>query len=508
MCGIVAAIPSNQRFLEYAMRVQKHRGPDDEASVDLGFCNLGVNRLAISGIQDGPQPLKSTDGEVVVIFNGAIYNFVDLCKEHEFTPPSRNDGEIIWFLYQKYGIRFADYLEGMYAIVIADQRNCKLVFAVDQIGIKPLYWCHQVDSLLIASIISAFPETMRQSVRRVPTGIVWDSTGGATRICHRTGRIGSLGQLLEESVVQQIPQEVKWGCALSGGVDSSLITAIAAKAVKDVKTFTCGMKGSTDLVAAANVAKRLGTEHHEIVIDESELVSIVDNVIAATESFEPWTVSAGVGSYITAREAKRNNVKVLLTGEGADELFGGYDEFQDVPSVLLNARLLQYQADLGVSECLRLDRATMAHGVEARVPYLSTSIIRHARSLSPGQKIIVINEQHIRKFALREYAKTILPIDVAMRSKEEFANGSGLTVTLKNLAESFCPRSNVIFLRSAFPTFPIVDSLSGWYFSRWLKIFGMTIGLDWPSMVERGLFRQTTTDYLMNAMESAVYIKH
>jgi asparagine synthase (glutamine-hydrolysing) len=505
MCGIAAAFPPNVEFVRGALTTQVSRGPDQMADVDLGFCGLGVNRLAISGLDGGDQPLVSSDGLITVVFNGAIYNAEALTDEFGFAPASANDGELVHLLYQQFGLGFADRLEGMFAVCLADAEREELVLAVDQVGIKPLYWCDNHGSRLVASTITAFPPSLRGKVWRVPPGTVWSTSGEVRRITHVSYRDGPLGELLTESVLEQIPKEVEWGCMLSGGVDSALVARLASEARPGVPTFTCGTSEGSDLAGAREVAKILGTTHHEVMVDHDELPAVVDSVIRATASMEKWTVMGGVGTYLTARAAHDAGMKVLLSGEGADELFGGYDEFQDLPAAFLNARLVQYQVDLGTSECLRLDRTTMAHSIEARVPYLSTSIIRHARALGPDQKIRDVDGVCIRKYALRVFASTVLPERVAFRDKAEFSHGSGVTAELSRIAAALFPPSAVVRLGAAFPSFPIDDSLSAWFASRWLELFGTTIGTTWESMADRGLFRQRSTLYLPAVSDSAIY---
>jgi asparagine synthase (glutamine-hydrolysing) len=444
--------------------------------------------------------MTSDDGTVHVIFNGAIYNSEALIREHNLTPRSTNDGEVIHFLYQKFGMRFADYLEGMFAVCIADTKRGELILACDQVGIKPLYYCDLDGHRYVASVFSAFPAHMLRYVKRFPPNMVWSSAGAFEGIRQPVHNNATLEELLESSVAQQIPKEVEWGCMLSGGVDSAVIARLAAGACTQLKTFTCGTPDSPDLAAGREVADLLGATHHEITVDLSELPQIVDAVIQTTASIETWTVTAGVATYLTARRAHDEGFKVLLSGEGADELFGGYDEFQDIPPAYLNSILIQYQNDLGATECLRLDRAAMLHSVETRVPYLSTHVIQHARHLPPREKIRTTGGEPIRKYALRKYAATILPDWVAHRRKEEFAKGSCITRELRRIANSLYPPDAVLHLSSSFPSFPISDGLSAWFFSRWLELFGNTVGEDWHSMVERGLFRQPWNIYLPNTI--------
>lgn len=505
MCGVAAAYPADLEFVQSVLASQTSRGPDDTASADLGWCVLGVNRLAISGLSGGEQPLHSADGETVVVFNGAIYNFEELCLEFGFEPKSANDGEVIHFLYDRFGLGFADYLEGMFAICIADVRKRKLVLAVDQVGIKPLYFIMREGRCLAASTPDAFPDEMRRLVARVPPGTVWTSEGEVRRLVYRRTVTSSLDSLLYGSVVEQIPKEVPWGCLLSGGVDSSLVTRIAADLRPGVPTFTCGSRDAPDLLNARELAKLLGTDHHEVLVDPDELVDVVDAVIRATASIEPWTIMGGVGTYLAAREARANGIKVLLSGEGADELFGGYDEFQSVPTAYLNARLVQYQVDLGATECLRLDRATMAHGVEARVPFLSNSIVRHARGLDASQKINRENVRTIRKYALRRCATKYLPKHMAYRDKAEFSYGSGLTPILRDIAGFAYSMQRVAEIQASFPTFAVTSPLEAWIVDRWSSIFGATLGERWDDMVQRGLYRQPVGPYLPVVDDPSIY---
>lgn len=505
VCGIAAALPADPDFLDHALAAQASRGPDKTVSLDLEFCGIGVNRLAVSGLDGGDQPLSSDDGSVLVVFNGAIYNAPALIEGFDLHPRSANDGEVIPFLYDRFGLDFANHLDGMFAICIADMKRRKLVLAVDQIGIKPLYTCSQDGRLHVASVMNAFPADMRRSVSRVPPGLVVTSTGEMRRISPVCYTDADIGTLLASSVRDQIPREVAWGCMLSGGVDSSLITRLAVDVDPAVHTFTCGMPDSADLLAAREVAEVLGSSHHEIIADPGELPAVVDEVITATASMERWVITPAVGTYLAACRARQEGLTVLLSGEGADELFGGYDEFQDIPAEFLNSVLLHYQVDLGATECLRLDRSTMAHGIEARVPFLSTSVIRHARRLPPTEKIRVRPDGRTRKHALRKFARTVLPHSIADREKEGFAFGSGISSELRKIARSMFSMQDVADLRASFPSFPIREELSAWFFVRWLAIFGTSIGTDRQDLISRGLSQQQWSRYLPIGADSTLY---
>lgn len=505
MCGIAAAYPPDADFITFALSEQQARGPDQADRADLGFCELGVTRLIITGGIRARQPLVSSDGLVTVVFNGAIYNSAELARRLELSLVAGNDGEVIHHLYQRFGLGFADHLEGMFAICIADAVRQELVMAVDPVGIKPMYRCDDGRRLYVASTMSAFPRRLWRGVYRVPPGSVSTATGRTRRVCRRYYSDGDVGTLLAASVLEQIPGEVKWGCMLSGGVDSAVIARLAADAAPAIDTFTCGTEDSSDLLAARKVSDLLGTTHHEVIVMPAELPGLVEEVVVATASCDPGVVLAGVGTYVVARAAREAGVKVLLTGEGADELFAGYRHDVNVPPTFLNAVLLQSQVDLGATECLRLDRTTMAHSVEARVPFLSTSLMRHVRALGPDEKLHQTAHGVITKYALRQFAATVFPPSVAHREKVGFGVGSGLSTELSRAAHELYPDYNVATIRGAFPSFPITDAFSAWVFSCWLHHYGPDLALDWESLVRRGLARQPSSRYLPNADDCVAY---
>jgi asparagine synthase (glutamine-hydrolysing) len=506
MCGIAASMPSDIALVRHILGVQSARGPDQREAVDLKYCSVGVNRLAITDLAKGNQPLMSQSGDTIVVFNGAIYNSQQLCNQFGFSPRTGNDGEVIHYLYETYGLSFADYLEGMFAICIADVRRQLLVYCTDQLGVKPLYVARDETGLRLASTIQSFPISIRRLAKRVRGGVVFSSDGSSRPFQIRTAALGELDALLNMSVQQQIPTEVPWACMLSGGVDSTLIAALAAKKCNSVRTYTCGFDHSEDLRFAADAAEILGTEHQEVKIDPEELPSVVSRVVRETASFEPWTIVAGTGTFLTARAARRDGIKVLLSGEGADELFAGYDEFLTWPSYLINSELVQYQIDLAVTECLRLDRATMANSIEARVPYLSSSIIRFARTLPLEEKLLWTSDRVVRKVALRRCAMKHLPEFLALREKAEFANGSGLSLALKTIAHQMCPPDRLATLQREFPKMPLADSLWGWLFSEWLEAFDLSIGYSWEELRCRGIVRQQFSEYKGSLSDPTIYI--
>jgi asparagine synthase (glutamine-hydrolysing) len=490
MCGIGACIPFDRGFLDRTFVANIERGPDSSGMVQLDFAGLSVSRLAISGLSAGDQPLWNQERTVAVVFNGAIYNSKELHLKCEVPSRTGNDGEIVLELYRRYGTSFADHLDGIFSIVIADAERRLLIVANDQFGVKPLYWVRSRGAVSIASTVDSFTDEQLLLVERFPPGGVWTSAGQWRRI-RSVVETASLEDF-PEIVASQIPSEVEWGCFLSGGVDSSLITALALESSPRVKTFTCGTPDGSDLLAAREVAEILGTDHHERIIEVEELPDIVSRVIRATASFERFTVMGGVGTYLVSELAYAEGMKVVLSGEGADELFGGYDEFQDVPYPYLNDWLEAAVMDLGSTECLRLDRCSMAHSLEARVPFLSQRLVPTVLGLDPAVKIDRSGAEPVRKAMLRSFAKSFLPANIAYREKVEFTVGAGVTGALSSLAEQRISEATMRQLQNDFPTFPIHDSLTAWFFQEWWEAIGERFGGNWLQLVERGLFRQPT----------------
>lgn len=501
MCGVVAVAPANQPMAAQAMRSMRNRGPDDFGLVDTGFASLGVARLAITDIAHGHQPFRAPSGRAWIGFNGAIYNAQALIQSFDMRPASGNDGEVIGYLYEQFGLRFADYLEGMYAICIADADRSQLVVAVDPIGIKPLYLAATETSWLAASTLQAFPRELRRLAWRIPPGTVWTSAGATAAITPRTTVDGSLRALLEASVQEQIPAEVPWGCMLSGGVDSSVVAALAARQGPTL-TFTSGLPGSQDLAAAAEVADFLGTVHRQEIIDRDELPLLVDAAVRATASPDPVTILAGIGTYAAARAAAREGVKVLLSGEGADELFGGYEDYLQDPPELREASLLHDQVDLGARECLRLDRCTMAHGIEARVPFLSSSVIGKARALPLTEKIDTSGAVPVQKAVLRRLAGDLLPARSAARPKVGFPDGAGLTQAVREEAHRSVSSDELAEFDNCAVTFSYlksqrelgVDNTTAAYTWKIWSRYYSDVADGWSDMAERGLVRRSFSE--------------
>jgi len=506
MCGIAFAIPNDAGFVEQALQSQASRGPDDHQVADVGLCTLGVNRLAITDLEHGSQPLRSRDGRTVLVFNGAIYNSGDLIDRYGLDVINGNDGEVVHGLYERFGSEFPGYLEGMFSICLVDVGANEVILAIDSIGIKPLYVVTQGTTVFGASTPESFPVDMKCDVRRFPPGVVWSSRTGFRRYALRAYREGPVVPLLSASVREQLPHEVAWGCLLSGGVDSALIAALAKREYRgDVITITCGTEDSEDRKSAAEIAAIIGTKHCERIVSRAEILDAVRPVVRATQSFEPWTIMGGVGTYLACSEAAAQGLKVLLSGEGADELFGGYDEFLDISGFALNAMLAQYQVDLGTSECLRLDRCSMAHSIEARVPFLCTSVVKKSRMIPVESNVSRSADGVIVKKALREAAGAVLPNAFAFRQKQEFSVGSGVGEVLTEYADSRYSSSDVMSVQNKFAGFAVTTPTQAWFLELWGEETGLAYGGDLQDLTRRGLFRQAVGEYSAHVVDPAVY---
>ena len=505
-------MPSDLEFVNNALSAMAKRGPDAASTIHLAGGSLANRRLAITDVENGHQPFLNQEHGIAAVFNGAIYNHKSLRTEHDIGVTTGNDGDVIIPLFIKFGLHFADYLDGMFSIILLDERNERMVVANDRFGIKPLYIAKDENTFMAASTLACFPTEVRCHVRRLLPGTVLSSAGesaqmrvgfsmpGATaslpiEVCRETRSLAldALDAALQEEVVKHIPEEVPWGCLLSGGVDSSLIASLAAKTIDQPLTTLCaGVEGSEDIEIAARVAREFGFDHVEVIIDKAELLDLVRRSVLATESYDPGIVLNGIGVLCVARAARSKGIKVVMSGEGADEVFAGYDEHVASPSALLRQHLLFDQSQLGSSECLRLDRCAMEFGVEARVPFLSASVVRIARRLPPNELIRREGDSITRKSFLRSVAARHLPKFVAEREKVPFFQGAGLYDGVVQRLEREAPNfkdTPIPFLPNGLKKYPDLDLLAGYCFSIWKEGFHEYLD-DWSSLEERGLVRR------------------
>src|SRR3954468_74985 len=436
MCGIAAQYgrpdhAAGRRMLERLV----HRGPDDEGCVAVGDAWLGHRRLSIVDVEGGRQPLGPGSGDLWLVGNGEGYNHEAVAGRLEHASfQTSSDNEVVLHLVDRDGPGSLHQLNGMFAFVLAG-RDGRFLAARDPVGIKPLYWARRGGSVRFASEMAAFDRDWQPHVEVFPPGHYWTPQRGLVRFAaavppDRTGRESDPGDtrdVLIRSVERQMMGDVPVGVFLSGGLDSSLVAAIAARYLaargERLKTFAVGTDGSPDLIAARVVAAHLGTEHHESVYTAAEAMAAVPDVVRAIESFDPSLVRSAVPNYMLARFTSQH-VKVVLTGEGADELFAGYEylcEFADAES--LQAELIRSVEGLHNLNLQRCDRVTMAFGLEARVPFLDREVIEHALRLPASSKLA--GARRAEKWLLREAFSGWLPDALLWRGKSQFGDGSG-----------------------------------------------------------------------------------
>src|SRR5215208_7783979 len=441
MCGIVGEYGGGIEpdTAERMLKRLVHRGPDGEGSIEVaGNCWLGHRRLAIVDVEGGKQPLKTESGDLFFVGNGEIYNHEEVretLSDDRFL--TRSDNEVALHLYEEKGPDSFSEMHGMYAFIIAGEDG-RFVAARDPVGIKPLYWAHRNGSVRFASEMHAFDDDWQELVEPFPPGHAWTPEGGLVHFASAvpeeieplppgTDLHQGTREALIHAVERQMMGDVPVGVFLSGGLDSSLVAAIAARWAERegtvLHTFAVGTEGSPDLVAARSVAQYLGTEHHETDYRAAEALESLPNVVRAIESFDPGLVRSAVPNYMLARMT-RQHVRVVLTGEGADELFAGYDymrEFTD--DTALHTELERTVRSLHNLNLQRCDRVTMAHAVEARVPFLDREVIEWALRVPASAKLARPGEPEKR--LLREAFDGWLPDELLWREKAEFGDGSG-----------------------------------------------------------------------------------
>jgi asparagine synthase (glutamine-hydrolysing) len=447
MCGIVAEHGcSDPEQLERMLERLAHRGPDDRGSVQVDGSWLGHRRLSIVDVGGGRQPLCTPDESAWLVGNGEVYNHEEVrarLGDRELLTTS--DNEVALHLIDERGVGGLAELSGMFAFVMAG-RDGRFVAARDPVGIKPLYWARWNGAVRFASEMHAFDPEWQAFVEPFPPGCSWTPEDGLQRFASAvpaarepvTGRdelLTGTRETLVCAVRQQMMGDVNVGVFLSGGLDSSLVAAIASRIANErgrrLQTFAVGTEASADLAAARTVAEHLDCDHVEVTYTAAEALESLPNVVRAIESFDPGLVRSAVPNYMLARTT-RQHVKVVLTGEGADELFAGYDymrEFTDDDA--LHAELERTVRSLHNLNLQRCDRVTMAHAVEARVPFLDRNVIAWALRIPPGEK-----QGMPEKRLLREAFTGWLPDDLLWRAKAEFGDGSGARDVLSEAVEA------------------------------------------------------------------------
>ncbi len=441
------------------MKSLQHRGPDASGLASWPQATLGHRRLSIMDPAGGQQPLFSEDKTLGIVANGEIYNFESfkeaLSATHQFKTSS--DSEVPLHLYEDLGCDMAKNLDGMYAFILTDGHE--LFAARDPVGIKPLYFGRDGQRMLFASELKAL-SGRATDVEEFPPGSYFHSQTGFHKYrdlpraepedlpVEQWCRL--LRETLERAIAKRLMSDVPLGAFLSGGLDSSIIAAVARKHMKELHTFSVGLEGSQDVQAARLVAQHIGSIHHEYLFTPDDVQRFLPEVIFYLESFDQDLVRSAVPSYFVSRLAAQH-VKVILTGEGADELFGGYTYYKDFdPDMPLHEELYRSVASLHNINLQRVDRLTMAHSLEGRVPFLDMEMIELGQRIPAGLKIRQFqNEMPVEKWILRKAFEDLLPAEIVWRTKEQFDEGSGTADVLAGMGHYFMPQNAAPSYRAA-----------------------------------------------------------
>ncbi|KAL0461300.1 UNVERIFIED_CONTAM: Asparagine synthetase [glutamine-hydrolyzing] 2 [Sesamum latifolium] len=457
MCGILAVLGiadnplgKRPRIIELSRRL-RHRGPDWSGLHHHQNCYLAHERLAIVDPASGDQPLYNEDKTIVVTVNGEIYNHKELrerLNSHEFRTGS--DCEVIAHLYEEYGEEFVNMLDGMFSFVLLDTRDNSFIAARDAIGITPLYIGWGLDgSVWFASEMKALSDDCERFMSFLPGHIYSSKLGGLRRWYNPpwfAEQIPSapyeplvLRKAFEKAVVKRLMTDVPFGVLLSGGLDSSLVASVASRYLADseaaqwgsqLHTFCIGLKGSPDLRAAKEVADYLGTRHHEFHFTVQEGIDALAEVIYHIETYDVTTIRASTPMFLMSRKIRALGVKMVLSGEGSDEIFGGYLYFHKAPNKEeFHQETCRKIKALHLYDCLRANKSTSAWGVEARVPFLDKEFINVAMDIDPEWKMIRPDLGRIEKWILRnafdDEQNPYLPKHILYRQKEQFSDGVG-----------------------------------------------------------------------------------
>ena len=458
MCEIVCAfnligdkdlIRSN--VLEMAQKV-RHRGPDWSGIYSSDNAILAHERLAIVDPTSGKQPIISEDGLKVIAVNGEIYNHKNLKNRFaaDYNFRTESDCEVILALYEKKGINFLNDLNGIFAFALYDSSNDKYLIARDHMGIIPLYMGWDKDDIFYISSELKSLEGVCDKIELFPPGHYLESSSinlvkwydpewvSYEHVKDSDTSIKAIHDSLSAAVKRQLMSDVPYGVLLSGGLDSSITSALAKKfASKRIESndkqdawypqlhsFSVGLKDAPDLKAARIVADHIGTIHHEINFTVQEGIDAIRDVIYHLETYDITTIRASTPMYLIARAIKSLGIKMVLSGEGADELFGGYLYFHKAPNAKeFHEETVRKLDKLHQYDCLRANKSLAAWGIEGRVPFLDKEFIDVAMNINPEDKMI--KNGRIEKWVLREAFKDYLPESVLWRQKEQFSDGVG-----------------------------------------------------------------------------------
>jgi asparagine synthase (glutamine-hydrolysing) len=461
----------------------RHRGPDWSGIYCGGSAILAHERLSIVDPESGKQPLFSPDGKQILAVNGEIYNHQAIRKQYEgrYEFQTGSDCEVILALYRDKGIDFLEDLSGIFAFALYDEEKDEFLIARDPIGVIPLYIGYDDDGkVYVASELKALEGNCQRYEPFLPGHYYWSREGKMKRYYTRdwfsydavkdnTASVASIHDSLEDAVRRQLMSDVPYGVLLSGGLDSSVISAVAQKyALKRVEdggaspawwprlhSFAVGLKGAPDLAKAKLVAEHIGTVHHEINYTIQEGLDAIRDVIYFIETYDVTTVRASTPMYLLARVIKSMGIKMVLSGEGADEIFGGYLYFHKAPDAkAFHEETVRKLSKLYMYDCLRANKSLAAWGVEGRVPFLDKEFLDVAMRTNPEAKMCP--GATIEKKIVREAFADMLPEEIAWRQKEQFSDGVGYSWidTLKRVTSEIVSDEDMAHAAERFPINP------------------------------------------------------
>ena len=489
MCGIVSIFNIQEQTPELrqkALRMSqkiRHRGPDWSGIYTGGSAILCHERLSIVDPESGKQPLFSSDKKQVLAVNGEIYNHQDIRRRYagKYQFQTGSDCEVILALYRDKGIDFLEDLSGIFAFALYDAERDEFLIARDPIGVIPLYIGYDDDGkVYVASELKALEGQCDRYEPFLPGHYYWSREPGMKRYYKRdwfsydavkdnAASVTDIHEALEAAVKRQLMSDVPYGVLLSGGLDSSVISAIAEKfserRIEDddkerawwprLHSFAVGLKGAPDLAKAKLVADYIGTVHHEINYTIQEGLDAIRDVIYFIETYDVTTVRASTPMYLLARVIKSMGIKMVLSGEGADEIFGGYLYFHKAPSPkAFHEETVRKLSKLYMYDCLRANKSLSAWGVEGRVPFLDKEFLDVAMRTNPEAKMCP--GKTIEKRIVREAFANMLPDEVAWRQKEQFSDGVGYSWidTLKKITSDQVSDEQMAHAAERFPINP------------------------------------------------------
>ena len=506
MCGIVGIFnvqeqtdAVRQKALEMSRRI-RHRGPDWSGIWCGGSAVLAHERLSIVDPKSGGQPLLSPDGKLVLAVNGEIYNHQEIRRRYagKYDFQTGSDCEVILALYRDKGPDFLEELSGIFAFALYDAEKDAFLIARDPVGVIPLYIGFDADgTVYAASELKALEGQCDRYEPFLPGHLYWSREPGMKRWYTRDwmeyeavkdGPASTLAvrEALMDAVKRQLMSDVPYGVLLSGGLDSSVISAIAEKysAMRiedDSKTrawwprlhsFAVGLKGAPDLDKARLVAEHIGTVHHEINYTIQEGLDALRDVIYYTETYDVTTIRASTPMYLLARVIKSMGIKMVLSGEGADEIFGGYLYFHKAPSArAFHEETVRKLSKLHLYDCLRANKSLSAWGVEGRVPFLDKEFLDVAMRLNPAIKMCPGST--VEKKIVREACADLIPAEVAWRQKEQFSDGVGYSWidTLKRITAEAVSDEQMEKAAERFPIHPPHNKEEYYYRSIFSELF-------------------------------------